>query len=130
MIVLDSHVLAWLTLEPRKLSRPAAAAIRISREKGESSAISAGTLYEFALMIARNRIGTKLPIAELIKEVAANFVILPLTPEIALAAAKMPDGFPRDPFDQIIAATAIVHGTPLVTADGPIRRSGAVATNW
>jgi PIN domain nuclease of toxin-antitoxin system len=119
-----------LTLDPKKLSKPATAAIRASRERGEPSAISAGTLYEFALMVARNRIGTNLPIKELIKEMAANFVILPLTPEIAIAAANMPDGFPRDPFDRIIAATALVHGTPLVTADGPIRRSGAVATIW
>ncbi len=130
MIVLDSHVLAWLTLDEKNLSKPAAEAIRASRERGEPSALSAATLYEFALMVARNRIGTKLPIEELIKDVAGNFVVLPLTPEIAVAAAKMPEGFPRDPFDRIIAATALVHGAPLITADGAIRRSGAVATIW
>jgi PIN domain nuclease of toxin-antitoxin system len=130
VIVLDSHVIAWLTLAPTNLSKPAAEAIRASREGGEPSAISACTLYEFALMVARNRIGTNLPLEQLIKELAANFVILPLTPEIAVVAAKMPDGFPRDPFDRIIAATALVHGAPLVTADGPIRRSAAVATIW
>ena len=37
---------------------------------------------------------------------------------------------PSDPFDRIIAATAIVEGIPLLTADKNIRRSRALRTLW
>lgn len=130
MIVIDSHVVAWLSLAPEKLSRPAVDAIRATRDGGEPLAISGCTLYEFALMLARGRIGTNLPMGQLIDEVIASFAVLPITPEIAMVAARMPEAFPRDPCDRIIAGTALVHGAPLVTADGPIRRSGVLPTIW
>lgn len=40
-----------------------------------------------------------------------------LTPEIAIASTRLPGKFHRDPTDQIIVATARVHGFPLVTVD-------------
>ncbi len=130
MIVVDSHIVAWLLLAPHRLSGAAAEAIRTCEDSGDLLAVSGSTLYEVALMIARNRIGTNLPLQQLMDEVADRLAVLSITAEIAITAAKMPAGFPRDPFDRIIAATAIVHGAPLVTADGPIRQSGAVATIW
>ncbi len=42
----------------------------------------------------------------------------------------MQASFPRDPFDRMIAATALVHGASLVTADGQFRSSGAARTIW
>jgi PIN domain nuclease of toxin-antitoxin system len=129
-MVADSHVVLWLALAPEKLSQAAVETIRHCRERAEPLAIAASTLYEFSLAVARNRIGTNLPLNQLIKELTANFVILPITPEVAVTAATLPDNFPRDPFDRMIAATAIMHGAPLVTADGGIPRSGAVATIW
>jgi PIN domain nuclease of toxin-antitoxin system len=82
-------------------------AIRASRESTEPIAIAACTLYEFALAIARNRIGTNMQLDQL-----------------------MQASFPRDPFDRMIAATALVHGASLVTADGQFRSSGAARTIW
>jgi PIN domain nuclease of toxin-antitoxin system len=46
--------------------------------------------------------------------------LLPLTPEIAVASTQLPGTFHKDPADQIIVATARVHGCPLVTADARI----------
>ena len=45
-------------------------------------------------------------------------------------AAQFPSSFPSDPMDRIIAATAIVEGFPLLTADRNIRRSKLVKTIW
>jgi PIN domain nuclease of toxin-antitoxin system len=130
VIVVDSHVVLWLALAPRKLSKAAVETIRHCREIAEPLAIAACTLYEFSLTVASNRIGTNLPLDQLMKELTANFVILPITPEIAITAATLPDSFPRDPFDRMIAATAIVHGAPLVTADEKIRKSNVVSVVW
>ena len=130
MIVADSHVVLWLALAPVKLSKAAAETIRHCRERAEPLAIAACTLYEFSLAVARNRIGTNLPLDQLIKELTANFVILPITPEVAVMAAKLPDNFPRDPFDRMIAATAIMHSAHLITADEKIRKSNIVPVVW
>jgi len=46
--------------------------------------------------------------------------LLPLTPEIAVASTQLPGSFHRDPADQIIVATARLHGCPLVTSDSKI----------
>ncbi len=130
MITLDTHAVLWLVAKPEKLSPGASRAIEKARQDHEGLGIAAVTLYELALGVERKRMQVHADLSEVFGRLEELVAILPLTSAIAVAAAKMPDGFPRDPFDRIIAATALVHGTPLVTADGPIRRSGAVATIW
>jgi len=88
------------------------------------------TLYELALGVLRKRMLVRVELDEVLEAIEELVAVMPLTSAIAAAAARLPEGFPRDPFDRMIAATAIVHGAPLVTADGAIRRSGAVVTVW
>jgi hypothetical protein len=45
-------------------------------------------------------------------------------------AVRLPAGFPKDPADRLIAATAIVEGVPLVTADERIRQAKVVQAIW
>lgn len=56
--------------------------------------------------------------------------LLPLTPEIALLASRLGDGLHRDPADRMIAATALHHGAPLVTADEKLRGYEPLETIW
>jgi PIN domain nuclease of toxin-antitoxin system len=42
----------------------------------------------------------------------------------------LPEKFPQDPSDRLIAATAMVEGMSLVTADLRIRQSKVVETIW
>jgi len=43
---------------------------------------------------------------------------------------ELPSSFPKDPADRLIAATAMVEGAPLVTADEQIRQAKVVQTIW
>jgi PIN domain nuclease of toxin-antitoxin system len=43
---------------------------------------------------------------------------------------RLPAGFSKDPADRLIAATAIVEGVPLVTADERIRQAKVVQAIW
>jgi PIN domain nuclease of toxin-antitoxin system len=65
-----------------------------------------------------------------VRELVARTILRPVTPAIAALAVGLPDPFPRDPSDRLIAATAMVEGMPLVTADTRIRRSKLVETVW
>ncbi len=56
--------------------------------------------------------------------------LVPLTPEIALASANLPNGFKSDPADEIIVATARFHNLTLITSDKRIRKYRQVKTLW
>jgi len=70
------------------------------------------------------------PIASFLDKVYALFEIKAVTAAVAMTAAQLPKDFPADPADRIIAATAIVEGLPLITADRNIRRSRLLKTIW
>lgn len=55
---------------------------------------------------------------------------IPLSAEIAVEAALMPDDLPGDPADRIIYATARRLHARLVTKDGALRRFDRAATIW
>ena len=54
----------------------------------------------------------------------------PLTPEIGIRAAQLSPGEPMDPADQLIAATALVLGVPLITSDVRRRSLPGVRSLW
>lgn len=130
MIVLDTHAVLWLLTLPEKLSTRASKAIEQVRRDNKGLAIASVTLYELACGVSGNRMRVHGRLEAVLEQIERLLTVIPLTPAVAAQAARLPDNFPRDPFDRIIAATALVHGAPLVTADGQIRSSGAVVTIW
>jgi PIN domain nuclease of toxin-antitoxin system len=130
VILLDTHALIWLIGDDRKLSLRARAAIEKEYLLQHPIAISDATLYELAWLVARNRIETKTSLDRYLEEVQARFLAKRITPAIAAAAARFPKEYPGDPIDRIIAATAVVEGLELVTADSPMRTSNVVSTIW
>jgi PIN domain nuclease of toxin-antitoxin system len=130
VILLDTHVVLWLLGEYERLSHPAKDAILQSRSEGSGLAISGQTLYEIARGMVRGRIKTSMPVETFLAKIESQFLILPVTRQNALLAAELPASFPGDPFDRIIAATALAENIPLVTADQGIRLSRAVKTIW
>lgn len=46
--------------------------------------------------------------------------VLEITPEISIDATRLPDWLHKDPADQIIVATARVHGLKILTSDTKI----------
>jgi PIN domain nuclease of toxin-antitoxin system len=115
--------------DPARLSTAAQAAIRRAR-KSTGLAIATITLLEIAKVAESNRIVRVGSVEQLVREFATCVVVKPMTPEIVGAAVRLPTTFPKDPADRLIAATALVEGMPLVTADQRISQSGIVQTIW
>ena len=130
MILLDTHVVIWLALEPGRISKRARAAIQETRQRGEGLAVSDITLLEIATIENKGRIKLNASLEAFLAEIEARFIVLPITGRICVSALALPAAYPRDPADRVIGATALVEGLSLITADDGIRRSKALKTIW
>lgn len=130
MILVDTHVVAWMAFEPSRISKNARAAIDEARQNGGGLAISGITLWELSTHAGRGRIRLDVSVESFISEVETRFTVLPITGRACVRALGLPIAYPKDPADRIIAATALVEGLPLLTADREIRRARALRTVW
>lgn len=131
LILLDTHVTYWASAEPRRLSRTAFRTIERAGTAGRLS-ISCVTLFELARLLQAGRLRGRGSILDGIEGILAALrpVVHEVSPAIAVAAAELPQSFPGDPMDRLIAATSIALGIPLVTKDERMLDSQLVETVW
>lgn len=116
MLNLDTHVLIQAL---RGAVRPNERAVLA----GESWGIAAIVLWELAKLAQLGRIVLDFDDPE-VASALASIHVWPLDLAVARASTRL--DFHGDPADEIIAATSIVHGVPLLTRDRSIRRSKMV----
>ncbi len=129
MILLDTHVLLWRTLEPDRLSRTAVEAL----DGGSELAISAISAQELAYLVARGRVDLYRPVNIWLRGAlgALGARALPATTAIALRAGSLdPVVFHGDPIDRLIYATAVEHDAKLLSADGRLRDLDPARVVW
>jgi PIN domain nuclease of toxin-antitoxin system len=129
MILLDTHALVWLRVEPAKLSPTASEAIRMARQS-DGLAISAITLWELAWLATRSRLHISGTVDAFVEKIASTIAIRPITTQIAVLANQFPSTYPGDPSDRLIGATAMSEGIALVTKDRTIRNCKQIKTIW
>jgi PIN domain nuclease of toxin-antitoxin system len=130
LILLDTHVVIWLAQDYQRISPMARSAIQEARRKDAGLAVCGITLIEIARLASHGRIRLTPDAETVVTEVERHFIVLPITANIALQAFDLPAGYPNDPVDRIMGATALIEDIPLLTADRGIRKSRAVRTIW
>jgi PIN domain nuclease of toxin-antitoxin system len=127
-VILDTHVLVWYLTGDRKLSTKQRRIIETSERRKARVGVSVASLWEIAKLHQHGRLGKTTKLTEFVHYIEAHpcFETLGLTGDIAIESTKLGASFPRDPFDQIIVATARIHGLELLTADRAIIASATV----
>ena len=127
-LLLDTHILLWWLTGEGPLQPSQVAALETAEAHDEQLGIAAITLWEIAKLCEHGRIVLSTTPDALLEHIEAHtrITVLPLDGRIALESTRLGPRFHRDPADQLIAATARVHGLRLVTADQRIRTSGTV----
>jgi PIN domain nuclease of toxin-antitoxin system len=132
--LLDTHVWIWSALDHPRLSRRTRSALQALTNQ-ERVGVAAISLKEAAWQLSRRRIEIDEDFGSwplwLRTAASSRYIeVIPISPDVAIESEELGDGFPDDPADQLIAATARVHELTLMTSDRAVRRSGAVKTLW
>jgi PIN domain nuclease of toxin-antitoxin system len=129
LILLDTHALVWAVSDSKRLSRPAASAIRRARTSG-GLAVSAITVWEIASLLAKGRVRAHGTLEASIQLFLEGIAVRPITAEISALGATFPEEYSNDPADRITGGTARAEGLALITHDEKIRRSSLLKTIW
>jgi PIN domain nuclease of toxin-antitoxin system len=114
-LLLDTHTLLWFLANDIRLSPTAKTAIEDAANERWLSPI---TLLEIAIKVRIGKLPLPTPFALMFPAdlLAADIHLLPLEADHMEPLTTLPMHH-KDPFDRLIAATALVEGLTLVSAD-------------
>ena len=130
LTICDTHILIFWQDDPTRLSKQAAAAL----EKGlqeKTLACADISFWEIAMLMRAGRLRNNIPATQYMNDLVLvlALTVLPITPEIAMLSQQ--DFFlHEDPADRLIAATALYHKAPLISADKKLREIEPLTVIW
>jgi PIN domain nuclease of toxin-antitoxin system len=128
--VTDTHPLVFHAAGGGRLGAKAARFFERCERREAILYVPAAVIWECSLLARVARINLRRSVRTFFDDLFSNPAYQPmdLTPEQVFLADEL--RFNRDPFDALIVAATQSVGLPLVTRDGDIRESGAVAVLW
>ena len=119
MVVLDTHVLLWWTLDPGRLSKRA---LRLSATFPDTGAcVSSISVWEIGIKVKRGQLEIGTNLTDYWNRLCQIecLEIAPVTAEIWIENLAL-DWAHRDPADRTIVATAKLRGLPLLSKDAVV----------
>jgi PIN domain nuclease of toxin-antitoxin system len=122
-VIADTHVLVWYLFQPASLSPSATSALRSIVQGGQAIRASVMSIVEVRYLVEKGRLPPVYYEDLVLSAHDPNLVVefLPIDEDVALAVERIPRDVVPDMPDRVIAATALTHNLPLVTADHSIR---------
>ena len=116
-VLLDTHVLLWALIAPKRLGKDARAVIESS---DNDVLFSAASIWEIAIKSALKRSDFAVaPNVIVAAAIESGFTELPVRSTAAIQLAKLP-ALHRDPFDRLLIAQAITEPATLYTVDAQL----------
>lgn len=131
MILLDTNAWLWWTNHPETLPGNVLSVLD-EATLDAALAVSVISVWEIATKHALGKLPLSMSARDWVERAsrAPGLSILPLTPNVALESAVLPEPFHRDPADRLIVALARCRRATLVTADRKILAYPHVKTLW
>lgn len=116
--LLDTHVWIWWNARPEALS-PRVRKLLAAPDAYDELLLAAQSIWEFARLLESGRLGLSISADEWLQTALdmPKLRVVPLTPQIGLQAARLPDYTLRDATDQILIATAREENATIITHD-------------
>jgi len=121
VILLDTHAAIWFAIDSELLGENSRGLADQALED-ERLVVSSISFWEIALLISKRRLQLEKSPTELRLQLLDGGVTeLPVTGPISILAVELRD-LHGDPADRFIAATSVIHGATLMTADAELLR--------
>ena len=119
-LLIDTHILLWCLLDPKRLSRKVAIALQ---DPANEVWLSPITTWEILVLCQRGRLALAPDVTTWVSDALSRLSSkeAPITHEVAMATHTVNLAH-RDPADHFLAATARVFDLTLVTADDNLIR--------
>jgi PIN domain nuclease of toxin-antitoxin system len=129
-ILVDTHIFLWYLQGSPRLADSTRALLDDVTARGEPILVSAVTMVELRCLAEKGTLDE--PEVDAIHAVldaeGAGFDIVALDTPVAWAVGGVPRDAVPDPWDRMIAATALIHGVPLVTYDRKLTALASLET--
>jgi PIN domain nuclease of toxin-antitoxin system len=121
VILLDTHAAIWFATDSDRLG-PMSRDLADQALEDERLVVSSISFWEIVLLVSKKRLALGKSPSELrLQLIDAGITELPVTGPISILAAELPN-LHGDPADRFIAATSVIHGATLMTADAELLR--------
>jgi PIN domain nuclease of toxin-antitoxin system len=131
-VVIDTHVFLWYIAASPRLAESSRILLDSVTAAGKPILVSAVTVVELRYLAEKGTLSESDvdAVHALLDAVGTGFEVVPVDTVAAWAVGRVPREAVSDPWDRMIAATALTRDVPLVTYDKKLRAVPLLRTVW